>query len=289
MKMLRLCLATLLATLVAAGAAQARPPVWVVRDKDSELVLFGSVHLLPPGMDWRPPQLVKALNAADDVWFELPIDPATQAETAMLAGELGVWPAGQSLFQLLPPADGARLLRVARAYGVDPAVLDRLRPWLAEVALGGAAYRKAGATEGHGVEETLSAAAPAGARRQAFETARQQIDILAGAPVADQLASLRQTLEEMDQAPDEYLRLLKAWMAGDLKALDREALRPLRLASPSLYRRLVSDRNARWAEALDLRLKGHGRTVVVVGMGHLIGADGLPARLRALGYRVEGP
>ena len=282
-------LAGLALALAAATAAHAKPPVWIVRDADSELVLFGSVHLLPPGLDWRSRSLDQALAHADDVWFELPIDPATQAETAMLAGELGVWPAGQSLFQLLPPADGARLLRVARAYGVDPAVLDRLRPWLAEVALGGAAYRKAGATEGHGVEETLSAAAPAAARRQAFETARQQIDILAGAPVADQLASLRQTLEEMDQAPDEYLRLLKAWMAGDLKALDREALRPLRLASPSLYRRLVSDRNARWAEALDLRLKGHGRTVVVVGMGHLIGADGLPARLRALGYRVEGP
>ena len=282
-------LAGLALALAAATAAHAKPPVWIVRDADSELVLFGSVHLLSPGLDWRSRSLDQALAHADDVWFELPIDPATQAETAMLAGELGVWPSGQSLFQLLPPADGARLLRVARAYGVDPAVLDRLRPWLAEVALGGAAYRKAGATEGHGVEETLSAAAPAAARRQAFETARQQIDILAGAPVADQLASLRQTLEEMDQAPDEYLRLLKAWMAGDLKALDREALRPLRLASPSLYRRLVSDRNARWAEALDLRLKGHGRTVVVVGMGHLIGADGLPARLRALGYRVEGP
>jgi uncharacterized protein YbaP (TraB family) len=78
-------------------------------------------------------------------------------------------------------------------------------------------------------------------------------------------------------------------MAGDLKALDHEALSPLRKASPQLYERLVSDRNARWTKALDARLKGHGRTVVVVGMGHLIGPGGLPARLRALGYQVEGP
>jgi uncharacterized protein YbaP (TraB family) len=40
---------------------------------------------------------------------------------------------------------------------------------------------------------------------------------------------------------------------------------------------------------LDQRLKGKGRTVVVVGVGHLVGADGLPARLRALGYSVTGP
>jgi uncharacterized protein YbaP (TraB family) len=28
---------------------------------------------------------------------------------------------------------------------------------------------------------------------------------------------------------------------------------------------------------------------VVVGVGHLIGPDGVPARLRALGYSVTGP
>jgi uncharacterized protein len=28
---------------------------------------------------------------------------------------------------------------------------------------------------------------------------------------------------------------------------------------------------------------------VIVGVGHLIGPDGVPARLRALGYSVTGP
>ena len=289
MKMIRLALATLIAALVTAGAAQARPPVWVVRDRDSELVLFGSVHVLPPGLDWRPPQLVKALAAADDVWFELPIDPATEAETARIAGQLGMLEPDQSLFKLLPTAQSAQLLRVARAYGVDPAALDRLKPWLADVALSSAAYTKAGAGGKDGVEMAVSAAAPPGAARHAFETAREQVEILAGAPLAEQIASLSHTLTEMEDAPDEFALLLRAWMAGDLKALDREALGPLRSVSPRLFQRLLTERNARWAQILDGRLKGHGRTVVVVGMGHLIGPEGVPARLRALGYRVDGP
>jgi uncharacterized protein len=289
MKMLRLCFAALLATLLTAGAAQARPPVWVVRDKDSELVLFGSVHLLPPGMDWRPPQLVKALNAADDVWFELPIDPATEVETAQIAGELGALAPDQSLFKLLPTEEGARMLRVAKAYGVDPAVLDRLKPWLADIALSSAAYSRAGAAGKDGVEVAVSTAAPPRAARRAFETAREQVEILAGASQAEQIAALSNTLSEMEDEPDEFAQLLRAWMAGDLKALDREALDPLRKAAPGLFKRLLTDRNARWTQILDGRLKGSGRTVVVVGMGHLIGPDGVPARLRALGYQVEGP
>lgn len=289
MKTLRRALLALAVSVFAAGAAQARPPVWIVRDKDSELVLFGSVHILPPGVDWRPPQLVSALGRAEDVWFELPIDPATEAETARLAGQLGLLAPDQSLFKLLPRADSERLLRVARANEADPAVLDRLKPWLAEIALGAAAYRKAGAGGKDGVEMAVSAALSPRTQRRAFETAEEQVQILAGAPETEQVKSLSETLRELEEQPDEFAALLRAWMDGDLAAMDREALAPLRAASPALYRRLLTDRNARWTQALDTRLKGKGRTVVVVGMGHLIGPDGLPARLRALGYKVEGP
>jgi uncharacterized protein YbaP (TraB family) len=85
------------------------------------------------------------------------------------------------------------------------------------------------------------------------------------------------------------MKLVRAWMAGDTAGLDREALEPMRKASPGLFRRLVTERNEAWIRTLDARLKGRGRTVVVVGVGHLIGQGGLPARLRALGYSVTGP
>jgi len=289
MKSIRLGLLALMAGLLTASAAQARPPVWIVRDADSELVLFGSVHLLPPGLDWRPPPLTQAVESADDVWFELPIDAASEAQTAQLAAQLGLLPPGQSLFKLLPPSDAQRLMKVAKLYAVDLAVLDRLQPWLADVALSGAAFQKAGAGVQDGVEKAVAAQAPARVQRRAFETPREQVEILSGAPMAEQIASLVETVKSMEDDPDAFDALVKAWMAGDLKTLDEEALEPIRKASPTLFRRLVTDRNARWTLTLDERLKGHGRTVVVVGMGHLIGPDGVPARLRALGYEVEGP
>jgi uncharacterized protein YbaP (TraB family) len=289
MKTARLVIAALLAGLFAAGSACARPPVWVVRDADSEVVLFGSVHLLPPGLDWRPQALESAVQSADDVWFELPIDAATETETQRLAGQLGVLPPDQSLFTMLPAPDSARLLRVAKAYDVDPAILMRLRPWLAEVALSGAAFRKAGAEGQDGVEKAVAAEVPPTAVRRAFETPRQQIEMMADAPLGEQVASLRQTVKEMEDDPDEFAKLVRAWVAGDLKAIDRQAIAPMRKASPRTFQRLVTERNARWTAVLDQRLKGHGRTVVVVGMAHLIGPDGVPARLRALGYQVEGP
>lgn len=277
------------AGLALALPARAEPPVWVVRDADSEMLLFGSVHLLPPGLKWRPAAVDAALARADDVWFELSVDPATEQETARLAGRLGVLAPGQSLFALLPPADAALMVKVAESYGVNKATLDHLEPWLAEVVLAGAAYRQAGADSGNGVEQTLSAAAPAGIRREAFETPVQQLGFFDQAPMAEQIASLRETLGELDTDPGGFMKLVHAWMAGDAAGLDREALEPLRKAAPGLFRRLVTQRNDAWVKTLDARLKGHGRSVVVVGVGHLVGAGGLPTRLRALGYSVTGP
>ncbi|MCR5874019.1 TraB/GumN family protein [Phenylobacterium sp. J426] len=292
--MIRSVLAAAAALVLASSAPAAAqppkgPPVWVVKDADSEMVLFGSVHVLPPGMAWKPPALAAALRHADDLWFELPPGPAAEQESARLAGERGVLPPGQSLFTRLPPADSARLVRVAEAYGVDKAMLDRLEPWLAELALAGAAFRRSGAGLENGVEKAVEAAAPATARRRAFETPGEQLAIFDEAPEVEQIASLRETLREMEEDPQAFDKLVAAWAAGDIATIDREALQPLRRASPLLFRRLVDDRNARWVRTLDTRLKGQGRTVVVVGMGHLIGEGGVPARLRALGYSVTGP
>ena len=163
-----------------------------------------------------------------------------------------------------------------------------MRPWYAELALSVAAYRQFGAGVESGVEQTLSAANPRAPRRS-FESIEEQIAILSGAPESDQIASLKETLGERDDGPAVYQRLVRAWMAGDTGAIQREAINPLIKQAPGEYRALVVDRNRHWMKAIHARLAGQGEAVMVVGIGHLIGPDSVPALLRAEGIRVEGP
>jgi uncharacterized protein YbaP (TraB family) len=230
-----------------------------------------------------------ALAQADDLWFEIPIDPGTEAQASQLAAAHGVLPPDKSLISMLSPKGRERLTRACMRFHLAPGLLDRLEPWFAEVALAGSEFREAGADSGSGVEENISAQAPPGAQRRAFESIEEQIAMFDGASTEAQLASLEETLAELEREPNSYGRLVKYWMAADIKGLDKDALAPLRKAAPEIYQRLVLDRNAAWTRALDARMKGHGKTVVVVGVGHLIGDGGVPARLRALGYSVEGP
>lgn len=282
-------LAAAAAWLALAGAACAQPPVWIVHGSRATLILFGSIHLLPPGLDWEPPALKQALARAHEIWFEVPLDAAGMDAAAQAAAAKGLQPTGQALSEQLPAKDWSRLAALAQFYGASAEMLDRMRPWLADVTLEVASYAKMGAVTDDGVERQLSVQLGADVVRRAFETPQQQIDALAGASPSDQIASLEETLDELQQGPALYQQLLKAWLDGDVAQIQALALTPVMTAAPGAYRALVVDRNQRWIGAVLGRLDQPGEAVMVVGVGHLIGPDGLPNLLRERGVRVDGP
>jgi uncharacterized protein len=272
------------------GQARGQPAMWTVHGPRGEVVLFGSVHLLPEGLNWRPPALDRALVGADDLWFELPLSQTTDDDARRLSLRRSALPPGDSLWAHLTFAQHARVEHAAALVGIAPAALTRLQPWMAEVSLSLAGDAHAGAVATEGVEARLQADAPPTARRHALETVRQQIGFLAGASLGDQVASLDETAREMTADPDLYKRIVRDWMAGDLAALQHDALDPMAAVAPASYRRLIIERNARWARLLARVARNQpGVTVVVVGAGHLVGPAGVPSLLRARGFRVEGP
>jgi uncharacterized protein YbaP (TraB family) len=291
MRLVRGLRALLLAALLAllAFPAAADPPMWRVHGRGGEIVLFGSVHLLSPGLDWTSPALLAALARADEVWFEIPLDADARAAAARLAASQSRLPAGRTLSSLLSPEGRARLARASAAVGLPPKALEGYRPWFAEITLTLLELQAHGAQEGAGVEETLSRAAPATAARKALETPEQQVAILAGASEPDQVASLEESLRQMEDDPDAFDALQKAWIAGDVGWLQREAVEPLRKAAPAVYERLVAARNRQWAARIERLLARRERAFIVVGVGHLVGPEGVPALLRRRGIAVEGP
>lgn len=286
----------LLLTLWALSApAWAKPPLWTAHGSGATVTLFGSVHILPRGADWEPDALRQALTEADELWFETPTDSAALLDAQRLALAQGMLPEGRSLVDLLSPDGRMRLRRQEQALRLPGAELERLRPWLAEVTIGEAAYAREGATADQGVERQLADSAPQ-AQRRAFETPAQQIGMFAGQPQSIQVASLQDTLRDLEEDPGQSKRLLDGWLMGDVKAIETEGVEALRKESPEMFDILLTSRNAAWVRTLVERLQTPppaggrpARVVVVVGVGHLVGPGGLPDLLRNKGIRVDGP
>ncbi|HEV2538620.1 MAG TPA: TraB/GumN family protein [Frateuria sp.] len=278
------CLGVLLAIAL---PARAHPGLWVVKDADTTIYLFGTVHLLPHDTDWHFPALDQALAGSQKMYVEIVDDD--QANMAALVLRYGMDMA-HPLSGLLTPFDRGRLERAARLAKVPGgmASLEVMRPWLAALTLTLAPLTQAGLDPAQGVDRQLRAAMEkAGKPVSGLETAEQQIRFLADMPQSMQLALLRSTLRDTDRASVELKALIDAWKAGDDAAIARLENDLMKREDPQLYQRLLVERNEAWARQIAGMLKQPGTVFIAVGAAHLAGPDSLQAQLRKQGETVE--
>jgi uncharacterized protein YbaP (TraB family) len=274
-----------------APAAEREPALWRIADADSEIWLFGSVHLLPPELRWRGPRINAAFAAADELVTETDIPGAeTAAVFETFIASHGQLPPGQSLSQLLEPGDAAQLAQAARTLGFSLPALERERPWLVALRLSYADLVRSGQSAEAGVETVLGAEARRqGKRMTTLETPEQQLGVLAGLAPADERRFLSLTLREIG-AQDEITQAMdQAWASGDVAALEALFETQWREAGPALHEAIILERNRAWANAIERRLAGSGRVFIAVGAAHLIGEGSVVELLRARGIAVEGP
>jgi hypothetical protein len=120
-----------------------------------------------------------------------------------------------------------------------------------------------------------------------FETAEFQIRMLANLSEDEILGDFDASLAQLVDFDAYSKRMLEGWTTGNVEALDKEFLAPLRDGSPAAYKALIVDRNADWTGQIDALMKGKGDYFIAVGAGHLVGDDSVVNLLEAKGYSVE--
>lgn len=292
MRALRLLFVLAFAALAACDRPQAapNPALWRIADEDSQVWLFGTVHVLPRGLSWRTERIDAALAVADMLVLETETGAGAEQELQALVARHGALPAGQRLSALLDPHERRRLERVARSLGVAPSALEGERPWLAALQLSLAFANTQGQSADHGVETLLAETAQAqGKRLGALETPERQIRSLAELSPEAERAFLMATLRQIEDNGDALDAMDQAWASGDLDALETITERDLREAGLEVYDALITRRNAEWTgRILDL-LAGDEDVFIAMGAAHLVGPESVVERLRARGLEVEGP
>ena len=262
------------------------PALWVVKDADSTLYLFGSVHVLRPTTGWSSPRVEAAFDSASDIWFEIS-NPDDQAAIMPLIQQHGLSPE-TPLSSRLTPQENAELDAAAQVMGASAAQLQPMKPWLAALSLSVAPLIKAGYDPKSGVELVLKARAEAAGKPiHGFETIDKQIGILAGLPDDVQLAFLCETLKDYENAATKLDEMVEAWARGDVATLDRVTITEMKEASPALYQAVLVDRNTDWANQIQTLLEGSGTAFIAVGAAHLTGDDSVQAILQKRGVTVE--
>jgi uncharacterized protein YbaP (TraB family) len=273
-----------------ATAAEAAPAMWRVTGGASEVYLFGTLHALRPGVQWRTPAYDAAYAKARTVWFEADLGAADPATVGLIVNRYGVDPE-RGLSEKLAAAD----LTALQGETADMDRIEHLRPWAAALMLSMQPVLAKGARVEAGADLSVTRQARAGGKAvRTFETLEDQARMFASLPERAEVQYLADVIHER-RAPPQRVSLNPAaasleheWLDGDLARLGPGLAGELAHDNPSLYEVLLKRRNLAWADKLAGEMaQAPGVQLVNVGALHMVGPDGLPALLAARGFKVE--
>ncbi|MCI1143733.1 TraB/GumN family protein [Sphingomonas sp. WKB10] len=270
----------------ARAANDADPALWVVKGKQTTIYLFGTIHVLKPGLTWFDEAVKSAFDKADEVKLEIVMpDPATMQG---LVQATGIAPAGTPpLTQRLPEGKRAAFAKAVTDLGLPANALDRFRPWLAATQLSVAPLSKLGYDSANGPEEVITEAAKQAHKPlSGLETPQQQLGFFGSLSDKAQLQFLESTVDELPTLDKQMASMVDEWARGDPEALAREMNDELK-SSPEVAKVLLVDRNRNWAQWIKQRMTKPGTVFIAVGAGHLAGPDSVQAQLAKLGLKAE--
>ena len=286
-KLIMRIIALLILLLVAVLApAKADPARWLIKDKDTTIILFGTLHALRPGTNWMSPLMREDLRQIQTLYLEVAPDQKEPAIIGPLVQRFGLLTEPIALNDRIGDALTLETRQAGLALGLDPRQFDAMRLWLVGSTLASASFTAAGYSQDNGVEDGLIATVKrAGGTVAGLETIEQQLGVFASLSLEEETAVLRDTLDQIDTADDYLANLSAAYLAGDVSKV-ADILNTSFSKTPALYDKAIVARNRDWALKIEQLLERPGVFAVAVGTGHLAGENNLIDFLNLLAINV---
>jgi len=283
-----ICVLLLLTAPVASAQPKATPALWRIQHGTSTVYLFGSLHVLPRDFSWHTPEIEAAMAAADQFYFEVPVDEAALKDEKEFIVQNGILTHRQTLRSLLSPGEFQTYSAILRRAGLRSPYFERYRPWLASVMVGLAYLHSGDLTTLRGADDDIMVYAREHGRPLLYlENIQEQMRLLTTGDDASQLKALKNLIISLPRSRDQEKDLQQSWASGDAKTMSA-LLDGYFSGHPEAQDLLIDSRNRNWMPAIEEALaRANSTTMMTVGVAHIGGRKGLVALLCSEGYKVE--
>jgi len=247
-----------------APAPPSEPAMFVVRDADTTVYIFGTFHALD----------------GDAHWFDRGVRNAFEQSNELV------------LETLLPEGPGPAMIGKPGLPVRQPSVTPSAS-FLATTRMAINAGQAQGMKVDNGADMVLRHVAEAeGKSVQGLETLEFQLNMFNSMPPATSATPQpAKTGDPVGEPPMQSLsrtmaEMQSAWKRGDQSVFVR-MLGQFEAGSPDTYRMMFTERNARWADWIKARMQSPGTVFVAVGAGHLAGKDSVLVRLAERGLSSQ--
>ncbi len=273
--------------LISALPAYSEAPVWKVEKGDHQLFIGGTIHLLTPTDYPLPPTFEKAYHQSERLIFETDMQKMNEPVFQLTMMRQLIFIDGRTIKDVLSEKTYQTLVEYCAQRGIPVDTIKSFKPGMVAMMLTMMELQRLGVV-GTGVDSFFSSRAIQDRKGLGqLETLEQQLSFVASMGAGQEDEMIAYTLRDIKELPVTWQTMKTAWRQGDLHKLKEMALTPLKKDFPGVYDAILVVRNNAWMPQIEAMLKTQEIEFVLVGALHLVGEDGLLAKLSARGYKIE--
>ncbi|RED47747.1 TraB/GumN family protein [Aestuariispira insulae] len=273
--------------LFSATVGHADPATWVVRDQDTTVYLFGTIHIAPNGLDWLDEDMKGKLDRSQRLYLELSPEESSEEKAMAAVQKHGLLTPGESLKSRVGSELYEKLGDILAESGMPRNGFDMMRPWMIAINITVMEFVKRGMDPEYGSEKVIQAyVADKGKDIRGFETMEQQLGLFSSLTPEEENSFLENSLDQLAEIDRDADALINAWMSGDTAALERIQTEGFE-GHETLIESLIYARNRNWTGQIRDIMAEPGTFFIAVGAVHLVGDLGVPTLLQREGFQVE--
>ncbi len=273
--------------LILCNHVMAESSVWKVQKDDSVVYIGGTVHLLRQSDYPLPEEYQEAYSASDMLVFEADLGMMNSPETQQKILSKALYLDGSTVEQHLSAETFKKLKEYCEANNIQIAQFQMLKPQIISVMIMTIELSKLGAGN-NGVDMFFHQAGKKDNKAMdELETIDFQLDLLFSLTEGREDETIVQMINEANTLTQYFEKMLTSWRKGDVKSIYDLFVEEMKTETPDLYKITFVDRNNNWLPKIEKYFSNQKTEFILVGVGHLVGPDGVIEQLIKKGYKVE--
>lgn len=273
--------------LIVNFSVSADTSLWKVQLNTSVTYLGGTCHVLREADYPLPEEFEKAYEDSDIIVFETEIGELNSIGTQEMIVRKGIYNDGLSLDKVLSHKTYDILRRYCESLGIPVSSLNKLKPSLVVLTLLGLELQKMGVDQ-TGVDSYFHhKATMEGKKVVGLESVKEQIEFVLSMGRGNEDDFIEHSIKDLKKTRGIINELITAWKQGDEDKLYEVFVAQMKKDYPDLYETLLAGRNREWLPEIERYLQTPQKEFILVGVGHLVGEDGIIEHLRRRGYKIN--
>ncbi|MBN1327165.1 MAG: TraB/GumN family protein [Candidatus Cloacimonetes bacterium] len=269
--------------------------MWEVQGGYNKAYLLGSIHTMPKDIYPLDEKIERAFLESDKLVMEVNPTKFDQQEINNFIITHAVYQDTTNLKTHLPQDIYQTLNAKFMELGFKDDQVKAYKPWFVSINLSLGALQKIDVEKEQGIDlHFLKKAEEREMPVLELETALAQFEALSSMDKETQKDVLINSLDELDDIPKFFDKLLQAWKDGDAEKMNEVSRQKILEAEEELpgirdyYNELFLNRDKNILEKITAFLEDEEKSTyfIIVGAVHLVGDDGLLQMLQEKGYKI---